>query len=560
MKKYQMIIPAAALSISLLAGNIYAATTGGSSADSTKTYYDQDKEHVDITLDQVPRDSFDEQAYRELAEEMRTLMQEEGQEKKLLQDYDALEESVSHLSTDYSILTYDHYLDPSNEESESAYEKMESLETEITDDFSALLRDLLTSDYGDAITEKMGEDTAELYRDYSELTDRQKELTEEMQEVVRTYDNQAVQEPETQAAHDTWVLSQKKLYCRLLGLEAEMAETLDADDYYSSLCEEDYNRDYSSKDSETLAEEVRTYLPSLMQFYLTEVCDTDALSEVYASENLKAEEEVAMLQPCLEQISGELAEAFDYMEKNHLYDMNTNERKMAVGFTSTLEDYGSAYIFDCPEGYLADFKTLVHEFGHYAHAYGTEEGTFGGVANMDVCEIHSQGLELLCYPFYTEIMGDEELGEGMRAYVVYNMFYAIELAFCVDEFERTAMKDPDMTVKELDALADSLGQAYGVEESFGADNWFYISHIYEQPGYYIAYGTSALAALEIFRISQEDYDKACDIYMQLSASSARIPYCQALENVGLDSPFEKDGVKKLCQELEDNWLTESAAA
>ena len=53
-----------------------------------------------------------------------------------------------------------------------------------------------------------------------------------------------------------------------------------------------------------------------------------------------------------------------------------------------------------------------------------------------------------------------------------------------------------------------------------------MTHLYQQPFYVISYATSALAALELLEMAQENRDQALDAYMEISASGTGTAYCQ----------------------------------
>ena len=71
--------------------------------------------------------------------------------------------------------------------------------------------------------------------------------------------------------------------------------------------------------------------------------------------------------------------------------------------------------------------------------------------------------------------------------------------------------------------------------------WVMIPHTFESPMYYISYGTSALAAMDILAMSVEDRDAAIDCYMHLTTYHGDEGFREVLDDVGLPDIFE-DGV------------------
>ena len=68
-----------------------------------------------------------------------------------------------------------------------------------------------------------------------------------------------------------------------------------------------------------------------------------------------------------------------------------------------LYSYGGAFIFDSPYENWHDIQTVIHEFGHYNETFHGYRHSIEYVHNVDVAEIHSQGLELLCLEYADEI-------------------------------------------------------------------------------------------------------------------------------------------------------------
>ena len=107
------------------------------------------------------------------------------------------------------------------------------------------------------------------------------------------------------------------------------------------------------------------------------------------------------VEPCMDQVSGELGELFRYMRKSHLCDIEASDTKLDVGFTVNLPSYHSAFLFDQPQGTYYDLKTVIHEFGHFSAFCLAPSDDFP----VDVAEIHSQGLEMLFLPYAGELFG-----------------------------------------------------------------------------------------------------------------------------------------------------------
>lgn len=60
------------------------------------------------------------------------------------------------------------------------------------------------------------------------------------------------------------------------------------------------------------------------------------------------------------------------------------------------------------------------------------------------------------------------------------------------------------------------------------NEWLSTPHLFTSPFYYAAYGTSALASLDLFAESRSDYAAAVGTYLRLSELAPETTYCQAL--------------------------------
>lgn len=245
-----------------------------------------------------------------------------------------------------------------------------------------------------------------------------------------------------------------------------------------------------------------------------------------------------------------LAEVYQYMVEHHLYDIDYDPNKMNVGYTTTLYEYQEPFIFNTPDYSYYDLETMIHEFGHYNEAFHAGTTLITDVTNMDVAEIHSQGLELLYLDFADDVYG-EGLGDTARQMVLYQILYSVVDGCLYDEFQNAVFSaDHEMTAQEVNQLFRSLSEEYGYTYYDNGDeayDWVDVPHTFSSPMYYISYGTSALAALEIWSIAQEDRQAGIDKYMELTTYGLTTTYCELMEECGLKSIFEEGTIREIAQ-------------
>ncbi len=127
------------------------------------------------------------------------------------------------------------------------------------------------------------------------------------------------------------------------------------------------------------------------------------VNDVFEEYDVSSEELLETFAPYMEAISPEVGEAFGFFREQQLYDLDSSEDKISMAYTVELPAYGSAYIYDNRSGMYYDIFTVVHEFGHFNSVYHDDTPALYTNINMDVSEIHSQGLELLFYPYYEQM-------------------------------------------------------------------------------------------------------------------------------------------------------------
>ena len=107
----------------------------------------------------------------------------------------------------------------------------------------------------------------------------------------------------------------------------------------------------------------------------------------------------------------------------------------------------------------------------------------------------------------------------------------------------------NMTLEELNRTVEEISSGYGEIPPLDRYEWVEMTHLYQQPFYVISYATSALAALELLEMAQENRDQALDAYMEISASGTGTAYCQVLENTGLRNIFQEGAVQETAEAM-----------
>ncbi|MEY8336784.1 M3 family metallopeptidase [Lachnospiraceae bacterium 62-35] len=542
------------------------------------------KYHADINYEDMEYEGFDSAELEEALDKLEEIFQEEeaGQEEEIEILYDKVLEEVDWLSTQYQLNNLIYYRDVQNEEAQEESLKLDAIENQILDRICLVLSQGIHSSYGNFLEGMIGENGVEELIDYHPMTEWEFELEEMDSSLIQEYDQAMMdsytvivdgKEWTTESYEESpplnWgksfeiytALAKEKnsvigeIFREMIQVRNEIAQIRGYENYADYAYAEIYKRDFSTEEIKSVYQAVKENIIPLyeevqrVQFQ----ADIEALQE--AAEGVSGEDILNEIEPFIGKVHPDLTEAFAYMRAHHLYDIEEDDKKMEVAFTTDLPTYGAPFIFSGPYGDYGDYKTIVHEFGHYNQMFHCNEPALWQTARMDVYEIHSQGLEALFYPYAEELFG--EGGQAFRYETINSMLYGIREGCLYDEFQNEVYKNPDMTLEEINKTFFRISREYGYyyqEEADQAYDWIRVHHTFESPMYYIGYATSALSSLDIWMESLEDREAAVNKYMHLSALGGSKPYRQVIEECGLQDIFEEgviSGISDAVREIVD---------
>lgn len=307
-----------------------------------------------------------------------------------------------------------------------------------------------------------------------------------------------------------------------------------------------YDRDYTRGEIAAFSGAVKTYIVPLVQ-------ELDAKMSDYAYRgdydvSYTTEELLAMLRQGLTGISEELLDAADYMTEYGYYDIDPSPSKSEGAYTTLLSYPNAPFLMMQPENGPWDLSTLAHEFGHY-NAFFCQGNAY--VANYDLSEIHSQGLELLMTREYPALFGDR--AEAMELYTIYAILTSLVDGCMMDELERYAYTQEDLTVEQLNRKYMDLMKDYGYREpddpAEEGYSWVLTGHLFSNPLYYISYAVSAAGAFALWEQSRTDWDGAVETYLRLVALGEAGDFFPTLHRVGMDNPITPANVEALAVQV-----------
>lgn len=536
----------------------------------------QSKEHSELTFDEMKLLTYDlkklDEYLKEL-EELANAAEESGkaaEEEKVISLYESVIDEITKAAACHTIAQIEYYKNVFDEENGNRQQQILEDCINMQDKAYSVLAKVCRSPYKTAMETVLESVIVESLAEYEEMTEEEKELYLKENSLEQEYE-QAAQEDYTivyngeewnfdrliyeseSLDRDSYIdvyqgLYKEKnsvlgeIYLELLQLRTDKARLEEYKDFADYAYSELYIRDYTVDDALELFGEIRKEVVPVAED-MQELYHTMDFSPLYNLPESTAKERLERVRLYLDDIDSEMAEAFDYMEKYQLYDMDASGGKADTGFTVKIPYYNDAFIFDSPYNYYNDYTTAIHEFGHFNYMFHNVEDILLEQNNIDLCEIHSQGLEMLYHEYNDEILEDDA-GDLFQFIEVYNMAQNTIQAALISELEIQIYQNPNLSLEDINKLYLNLSRKYGIYYDSRVTelySWVDISHIFTSPCYYIGYSTSAFTSLDLLTLSEENRHEAVEKYMELTTLPTYAPYCSAIEYVGLRDIFE-DGI------------------
>ena len=379
-------------------------------------------------------------------------------------------------------------------------------------------------------------------------------------------------EPQGQTAYysqfiDRYNQTLGELYLELVSLRDQMAQLLGYDSYTEvadlNIHRSSYAREQIQQFRELLKQTlVPVYGGYLEDFYRRAENQTSAgyvylMGEPSPTPQGDWKDTLERFSQVFSKMALETGECYEYLFSHGFIDAQPSQTKANVTFSTLIYSLNTPFLFANMDGSENDVYSISHEFGHcFAIWEQLKRGSRSEGRSMDVCEIHSQAMQMMTLPYYEAFYGED--ADVARRYDVFTIVSGILTAALNDEFQEQIYRQPQMTVDQLNELYLELALEYGlVVESPYSDletfskGWFTTNQYFDTPFYAIDYSLSGCVALEFLQRSMEDSQGALDTYLVLVRQDAGYDFLTALEKTGLQSPFSEEQLVELSELLED---------
>lgn len=339
----------------------------------------------------------------------------------------------------------------------------------------------------------------------------------------------------------------RPIYVELLKIRHLIADELGYDSY-AHFAYENMGYDYSPDDMQDLLRDIAAYVTPV-----AERLNSITFESYFQKNNQPRLDKVQMLNTMYEvygAAGAELSDSYSYMLQHKLYNVSpSTENRYNGAFSVYIESNNSPFVFMSSSGFIRDFTTLAHEFGHFYDGYVN----YGSDVSVDLAEVSSQALEYLSVLRLRSKLKlvDYEYLEYLTVYTALNSVMLRQSFYAAFEHKAYGLEYDQITVKKLNEITnEAFLEVYGRELENGQDAFRYviIPHTILYPFYVESYVSSAIPALEMFFMESYrtgEVGKGFETYQLLVSREGDVAFTEQLEKAGLSSPFEQGTVKKI---------------
>lgn len=472
---------------------------------------------------------------------MKDIWDKENQEDELESSIDYLLDTMNESAARYSDMQLDYYADWNNTDLKTAYDAAYEEYYVIYEMLEwAFVNGAHKSKYADLFTPYASEEHAEYYLAYPlvRIENFARDDSEDYGGDLDDYYSAAYDE-------DVDVTNERELNdlnveCAKLYLKTLKSYDLREYTY------DTYVRDYTAQDVSAVYKTILSDFYPLCDAYYEALKSHPDYARIRLKHNLKEKDPFKSILNYGSRLSPSIAESAKKLYTEKLYYLASGSKCYDGSYTVAYPGRQSAKIYLYTDDSYIDLQNAIHEFGHFHSEWRDTTPIFLQKNCSDIAEVQSQGMQLLFTQYYDEIYGED--ADFMEQLAVFDILDSIVSGFAIGEFEYQVMKQID-TISEYDVV----DLFYEIADSCNLERDLYeISHLFEQPGYYISYGVSALASLEIYGAMQESPEQAVKLYEKISNVSsvdAKYGLREALSACGFSDIFNPSDLDALLHKI-----------
>ena len=320
-------------------------------------------------------------------------------------------------------------------------------------------------------------------------------------------------------------------------------------DSYLELAYDQNYRDYTPAEAAAFTDAVKTCLVPLFR----EAGESGLLDDAYyGTPELDPDDALMTVMSIADSMGGDMKDTADFLLEYDLVNAEVSEKKVSDSYELYLPDYEAPYILAGTVGYAEDILTIAHEFGHavddFVH-YEAQDST-------DVSETLSQAMEYLTL-FYLQ---DDAVYDSVLAYKLADVLrmYAEQGSYNAFEERIYAMRDEDLTLENVNAMALACAREFGLESEWGdaydSTSWVDISHFFQQPMYIISYIASDSLAIQFYEQELAQQGRGLELYEDAMELAGDTEFMDLASELGLRDPLSAQQVQSIAKLMRDQLL------
>lgn len=272
--------------------------------------------------------------------------------------------------------------------------------------------------------------------------------------------------------------------------------------------------------------------------------------------------------PIYDNLTPDFRSYFERMSSAGLLDLDNRKGKSPGGFCDGLPYQKLPLIFMNAVDVDEDVRTLLHESGHAFHVFETAHIplVFQRQPGAEMAEVASMSMELLANPYVEKKYGgyySETDAQRSKRWLLEKAIQFFTHCASVDALQQWMYTNPEG--RDADARDQKWLELRRRFEGDTVDwsgldreriaRWYYQPHFFDYPFYYIEYGIAQLGALQVWRNSTADEDRAVRQYREALALGATRPLPELYRAAGARLIFDSKGMGELVGLVEEELST-----
>ncbi|GIV43120.1 MAG: oligoendopeptidase F [Bacteroidia bacterium] len=257
-----------------------------------------------------------------------------------------------------------------------------------------------------------------------------------------------------------------------------------------------------------------------------------------------------------QRIRPELADMIITMKEMGHFDLESREGKAPGGYNYPLAETGIPFIFMNAVGTQSDLTTMVHECGHAFHSFLTKDYELNAFKETpsEIAELASMSMEFLSMKFWDTFYHDPKDLQRSQYEQIVRSILILPWVASVDLFQTWIYNHPKASFQERKNQWIPIYERFhgNVVDWSGLEKeqsilWQKQGHIFDVPFYYIEYGMAQIGALQVWKNSIDNFDKALEDYLSALKLGYTRPIPQIYQAANVVFDFSPERLQELSQ-------------